>query len=97
MNKTELIKNTKEIVAETLEGVTLKDTTVFVDAVIKAISDGLAKGEKIGLTGFGTFEIVERAARTVKNFQTGEEMNIPATKAPKFRAAIGLKDAVKNS
>ena len=50
------------------------------------------KGEKIQLVGFGTFEVSERAARTGRNPQTGEEMTIPASKAPKFKAGKALKD-----
>lgn len=94
MNKTELIKVIKDTVSETLEGVTVKDTTVFVDATIKAIQDAVIKGEKVQLVGFGTFEVSERAARTGKNPQTGAEIKIAACKAPKFKAGKALKDAV---
>lgn len=97
MNKTELIRNTKEIVNKTIEGTTIKDTTVFVDAVIEAITNGLIKGEKIQLVGFGTFEVSERAERKLRNPQTGEEIHVGASKAPKFRFSASLKNAVKNA
>lgn len=97
MNKTDLTKAVKETVSETLEGVTLKDTTVFVDATIKAIQDAVVNGEKVQLVGFGTFETTERAARTGRNPQTGETLDIPASKSPKFKAGKAFKDAVKNA
>jgi len=97
MNKTELIKVIKDAVSETLEGVTVKDTTVFVDATIKVIQDAVIKGEKVQLVGFGTFEVVERAAREGRNPHTGESLHIEASKAPKFKAGKAFKDAVKNA
>ena len=97
MNKTDLVKVVKETVSETLEGVTLKDTTVFVDATIKAIQDAVVAGEKVQLVGFGTFETTARAARTGRNPQTGETLDIPASKSPKFKAGKAFKDAVKNA
>lgn len=97
MNKTDLVKVVKETVSETLEGVTLKDTTIFVDATIKAIQDAVVAGEKVQLVGFGTFETTERAARTGRNPQTGETLDIPASKSPKFKAGKAFKDAVKNA
>lgn len=97
MNKTDLIKVVKETVSEVLEGVTVKDTAVFVDATIKAIQDAVVAGEKVQLVGFGTFETTERAARTGRNPQTGETLAIPASKSPKFKAGKTFKDAVKNA
>lgn len=97
MNKTDLVKVVKETVSETLDGVTLKDTTIFVDATIKAIQDAVVAGEKVQLVGFGTFETTERAARTGRNPQTGETLDIPASKSPKFKAGKAFKDAVKNA
>jgi len=63
--------------------------------LFETISHTLAKGEKIQLVGFGTFEIRERAERTGRNPQTGEEMTIPATKIPAFKPGKELKEAVK--
>lgn len=97
MNKTDLTKVVKETVSEVLEGVTVKDTSVFVDATIKAIQDAVVAGDKVQLVGFGTFETTERAARTGRNPQTGETLAIPASKSLKFKAGKAFKDAVKNA
>ena len=97
MTKTELIKVVKDTVSETLEGVTVKDTAVFVDATIKAIQDTVIAGEKVQIVGFGTFETTTRAAREGRNPATGESISIPASKAPKFKAGKAFKDAVKNA
>ena len=94
MTKQELIKSTKEIVSQELEGVTVKDTGIFVEATIKAIQDAVIAGEKVQLIGFGTFETVERAERQGRNPKTGEAMTIAASKAPKFKAGKAFKDAV---
>ena len=90
MTKTELIKVVKDTVSETLEGVTAKDTAVFVDATIKAIQDTV-------IVGFGTFETTTRSAREGRNPATGESISIPASKAPKFKAGKAFKEAVKNA
>lgn len=66
MNKTDLVKVVKDTVSETLEGVTAKDTAIFVDATIKAIQDAVVAGDKVSIVGFGTFETTERAARMVE-------------------------------
>lgn len=97
MTKTELIKVVKDTVSETLEGVTAKDTVVFVDATIKAIQDTVIAGEKVQIVGFGTFETTTRSAREGRNPATGESISIPASKAPKFKAGKAFKDAVKNA
>ncbi len=94
MNRQDLYKATKDIVAQELEDVTIKDTSVFVEATLKAIQNGLATGEKIALTGFGTFETVERAGRECKNPRTGEPVYVEASKAIKFKAGKLLKEAV---
>ncbi|NWM20062.1 HU family DNA-binding protein, partial [Escherichia coli] len=65
-----------------------------VNAVLEAIQDSLAQGDEVRLTGFGTFAVTERAATTGRNPQTGESIQIPASKAPKFKAGKGLKDTV---
>lgn len=97
MNKTDLVKVVKETVSETLEGVTAKDTAVFVDATIKAIQDAVVNGDKVQIVGFGTFETTTRAARVGRNPQTGENISIPESKSPKFKAGKTFKDAVKNA
>ncbi|WP_321998982.1 HU family DNA-binding protein, partial [Priestia megaterium] len=74
---------------------TKQDTKKAVDALFETISNTLANEEKIQLIGFGTFEVRERAARTGRNPQTGEEMMIPASKVPAFKPGKELKEALK--
>ncbi|HDR7367270.1 HU family DNA-binding protein [Bacillus toyonensis] len=90
MNKTELIK----VVADKAE-ITQKDAATATQAVLDAITNTLANEEKVQILGFGTFEVRERSARTGRNPQTGEEMQIAASKAPAFKAGKELKEAVK--
>ncbi|WP_162595924.1 HU family DNA-binding protein [Bacillus sp. CGMCC 1.16541] len=90
MNKTELIN----AVAEASE-LSKKDATKAVDAVFESILETLKKGDKVQLIGFGNFEVRERAARKGRNPQTGEEIEIPASKVPAFKPGKALKDAVK--
>ncbi len=87
MNKAELVTAMSEKTC-----FTKKDTEAALNAFIEVVGEELKKGEKVVLTGFGTFEITERAARTGRNPQTGEEMPLPASKAPKFKAGKALKD-----
>ena len=89
MNKSELTA----IVAEQA-GLTKKDADKAVNAFVDAVTEGLVKGEKIVLVGFGSFETKQRAARKGKNPQTGAEINIPASTVPAFKAGRGLKEAV---
>ncbi len=89
MNKSELTA----IVAEKA-GLTKKDADKAVNAFVDAVTEGLVKGEKIVLVGFGSFETKQRAARKGKNPQTGAEINIPASTVPAFKAGRGLKEAV---
>ena len=89
MNKTDLIAK----VAET-SGLSKKDAANAVDTVFDAISDALANGEKVQITGFGNFEVRERAARTGRNPQTGETIEIPAGKLPAFKPGKNLKNGV---
>ncbi|WP_275451425.1 nucleoid-associated protein HU-beta [Photobacterium sanctipauli] len=64
------------------------------DAFIDAVSDSLKSGDQVALVGFGTFSVRERAARTGRNPQTGEEIQIAAAKVPGFKAGKALKDSV---
>lgn len=89
MNKTELIN----VVAEKA-AISKKDATATVAAVFDAIEEALVSGDKVQLIGFGTFETRERAARTGKNPQTGEPVEIAACKVPAFKAGKALKDSV---
>ena len=67
-----------------------------IDAAVEAISGALADGDKVTLPGFGTFEVRQRNARTGRNPQTGETIEIAASKAPAFKPASALKTAVNN-
>ena len=90
MNKTELVK-----AVSTQAELTQKDAAKAVDALFETISNTLANEEKIQLIGFGTFEVRERAARKGRNPQTGEEIDIAASKVPAFKPGKELKEAVK--
>lgn len=76
-------------------GVTKKDAGAILDALIEEIIGAVKKGDRVQLVGFGTFELRERAARTGLNPQTKEQIEIPASKAPAFKAGKAFKDAVK--
>ena len=89
MTKNDLIKT----VAGKVE-LTQKDVSKVVDSLIETIVEGVASGEKIQLIGFGSFEVAERSARTGRNPQTGETIEIAASKTPKFKAGKAFKDAV---
>lgn len=64
------------------------------DAMISSVSDALKDGDQVVLVGFGTFSVKDRAARTGRNPQTGDPIDIPAAKIPSFKAGKALKDAV---
>ena len=89
MNKTELIA----IAAENA-GLTKKDTERLLNAAIDAITLALVRGEKVQLSGFGTFETKQRAARIGRNPATKESIEIPASKHPAFTAGKALKETV---
>ena len=78
-------------------GLTKKDATAAVEALFEVVTETLASGERVQVIGFGSFEVRERAARKGRNPQTGEEIEIPATKVPAFKAGKGLKDSVKGN
>lgn len=90
MNKTELVAAIANDAA-----ISKKDAEAALKAMIENIEKALKDGEKVSLVGFGTFEVSERAARTGRNPQTGEEMTIAACKAPKFKAGKAFKDAIQ--
>ena len=89
MNKTELIA-----VAAEQAGLSKKDTEKALAAMLDAITAALASGEKVSLVGFGTFETKSRNARMGRNPKTKEEIRIPASKAPVFKAGKALREAV---
>lgn len=101
-NKADLIKKVQGIVAEkTGEKVSIEgqgvNATVIVDSVVKAIEQLLLEDGKVAITGFGNFEVRERAERNGVNPATQEPMTIPATKVPAFKASSKLKELVKNN
>jgi len=89
-NKAELVE---EVADQT--GLTKKTSREAVGAIISAITDSLAKEERVTLVGFGTFRVMERKARRGRNSQTGKELEIPAKKVPKFRPGKSLREAVR--
>ncbi len=89
MNKSQLID-----AAADKSDVSKSDVAATLDALIDSITESVARGEKVSLTGFGTFERRERAARTGRNPQTGAEIKVAASKAPAFKAGKAFKDAV---
>lgn len=89
MNKTELIAAMAE-----KSGLTKKDSEKALKAFEEAVTEELVKGGKVQLVGFGIFDVADRAAREGRNPQTGEPMDIPASKSPRFKVGKTLKDAV---
>ena len=90
MNKADLVE---EVASET--GLTRKTSREAVDAITSVIIDALARGEKVALVGFGTFEVRKRRVRAGVNPATRQAINIPAKKVPKFRPGKGLREAVR--
>ena len=89
MNKTELITAISDMV-----GVSKKDTEMVLSGFIRTVEKTLAKGDKVALVGFGTFEVRDRAARKGRNPQTSIEITIPAAKVPVFKVGKAFRDAI---
>ncbi|GAE89617.1 HU family DNA-binding protein [Acetivibrio straminisolvens] len=89
MNKTELVNS-----IASKSGLSKKNSEAALNAFIASVEEALKNGDKVVLVGFGTFEVKNRAARKGRNPQTKEEITIPASKAPVFKAGKGLKDIV---
>ena len=89
MNKAELVN-----AIATKTGAKKSATENSLNAVLDCVKDALAKGDRVQLVGFGTFEVRQRAARKGHNPQTGAEMKIAACKAPSFKAGKALKEVV---
>jgi DNA-binding protein HU-beta len=87
-------KNDLVAAVSTGTGLSRADATKAVDEVFDVITKALKGGDDVRLVGFGTFNVVSRAATQGRNPRTGETINIPASKRPKFTAGKGLKDAV---
>jgi len=89
VNKSELVK----ALAEKAE-ITQKDAAKTLDAMVETIQQALAKGDKVQIIGFGSFEVRDRKERKVISPATGKEINVPATKVPAFKPGKSLKEAV---
>ena len=90
MNKTELISAVAE-----KAGLSKKDAEKAIAAFTACVGDALASGEKVQVVGFGTFEVRQRAARKGLNPLTKQEIDIPASKAPAFKAGKAFKEKVQ--
>jgi DNA-binding protein HU-beta len=90
MNKTEFVST---VAAKA--GLSKKDANKVLDAFFQTVTEEIEKGEKVVFIGFGTFSVGERKARTGRNPQTGESIQIPASKVVKFKAGAELAKAVK--
>jgi DNA-binding protein HU-beta len=89
MNKSELIAS-----AADAAGMSKSDMNTALDAIVGTITDAVASGDKVSVTDFGNFDHRDNAARKGRNPQTGEEIDISASKTPRFKAAKKFKDAV---
>lgn len=90
MNKADIADRIHQVL-----GGTKADAERAVETVISSITDSLSNGEEVSIAGLGIFEAKTRAARTARNPRTGEAIQVPAMRVPKFRAAKALKDAVR--
>lgn len=90
MTKSDLVKAIAD-----KAGVTNKDSDKFLNALIEVVSETLVKGEDISIIGFGSFSVAERSACKARNFQTGELVDVAASKTVKFKAGKTLKELVK--
>lgn len=91
MTKSEFV----DAVSDRVDGLSRKQATDVVDAVLETISDTLQRGSDVTFSGFGKFHVAERGAREGVNPRTGDRMQIPASKVPRFTAGSGLKNAIK--
>ncbi|MDZ7853002.1 MAG: HU family DNA-binding protein [Pseudomonadota bacterium] len=89
MNKSELV----EAIAASAD-IPKAAASRALDAMVETVTDSLKKGDSVSLVGFGTFQVKERAARTGRNPQTGQPIEISAAKVPSFKAGKALKDSV---
>ena len=89
MNKSELVKAISE-----KSGSTIKDTEKLLDSFVATITEAMKKGNDVTLVGFGTFSVAERAERIGRNFKTGKNIQIPASKSVKFKAGKALRNSL---
>jgi DNA-binding protein HU-beta len=90
MNKTDLINNISE-----KNGLTKRDVETVINGFLAEVTEALSNGDKVQLIGFGTFETRKRSGRVGRNPQTGEDINIPESTVPAFKAGNKLKEAIK--
>lgn len=95
MNKAQLAEKLYEMHAQKGIDSSKKHSEEVVDFIFDTITKSLKKGEEVAIAGFGAFSVKRAAARTARNPRTGEVVQVAAANKPKFRAAKGLKDAVK--
>ena len=97
MNKKELVDTMQTALDEAIDGIsfTKADTDAIIHVFEKVITSALAEGKKVAIPGLGTFVVAERAARTARNPQTGEVLEVAAYKAPKFKASKGFKELIR--
>ncbi len=91
MTKSEFV----DAVSERMDGLSRKQASEVVDAMLETITDTLKRGSDVTFSGFGKFHVAERGSREGVNPRTGERMQIPASKVPRFTAGSGLKNAIK--
>ncbi len=91
MNKSELIESIAD-----KSGLSKADAAKALDGLIESVTEGLSKGDRIALIGFGSWSVEQRSARTGRNPRTGDEIQIPAKKVIKFKAGAGLANSVNN-
>jgi DNA-binding protein HU-beta len=90
MNRADLVMR----IAKDAE-ITKRQAAKALDALVDGVQEALSRGDSITLMGFGTFSVMSRSARKGRNPQTGQEVFIPASKAPKFRAGKGFREVVR--
>ena len=91
MTKSEFV----DAVSDRVDGLSRKQASEVVDAMLETITDTLKRGSDVTFSGFGKFHVAERGSREGVNPRTGERMQIPASKVPRFTAGSGLKNAIK--
>lgn len=90
MNKSELVQAIAKV-----SGTTLRNTGELLDAFAETVAEAMKRGEEVNWIGFGAFSVVDRSARVARNFRTGEQMKVAASRTVKFKAGKMLKDYVK--
>ena len=95
MNKADLANKIWELHSKKGMDVSKKHAEEVVDLIFDTITDTLKSSDEVSIAGFGTFAVKDRKAREARNPRTGETVNVPAMKVPKFRAGKGLKEAVR--